>query len=264
MQEQRDEQFCMVVLTFATAKTSFDEQIAHYRSKGEMDFQQLDAFVEQTLFSLKEDCHFLFRGINRHQPTEGISSEELFDISIGSIFHELMKIKESVYQLSYYAPLYSAMAKSVNRHDAPSYERAFLDACRKIVRRAKRNLPSDLSAAEELFRDAADNLKIMLRGHTGNPLLARMIIDEQELVKKCFGLDNIDELLVEVYDQKLDEAHLAAARDYLTGGWYEKARREAQTVLEIDPDNIEAAQIARKLDEKLKDSPAGAAASTKK
>jgi len=263
MHEDRDEQFCNVVLNFAAAKVALDEQMVGYRETRKMDFARLDDFVENTLFSLKEDCHFLFRDQSRHEPGEQISGESLFDISIGSIFHELMKIKENIYQLEYYAPLYSAMAKTADRPDAPPYELAFLDACSKIVRRARRNLPSDLSSAEELFRDAAFNLQMMLRGHTGNPLLARMLIDEAEVMCKCFEVDDIDALLSEVYDGKLDEAHLSAARDYLEGGWYEKARREAQRVLEIAPDNIEAAQITAKLSGKPADKTAGPAAASR-
>jgi len=257
MHEDRDEQFCNVVLNFARAKKRFEEQMADYRENRKMEFPRLDDFVENILFTLKEDCHFLFRQQSRYQPGQEISGESLFDISIGSIFHELMKIKENVYQLEYYAPLYSAMAKTANRPDTPPYELAFLDACSKIVRRARRNLPSDLESAEELFRDAAFNLQMMLRGHTGNPLLARMLVDESDLMCNCFEVDDIDALLSEVYDGKLDEAHLSAALDYLEGGWYEKARREAQRVLQIDPDNIEAAQIAAKLSGKPADKTAG-------
>ncbi|NQT20267.1 MAG: hypothetical protein HQ592_11225 [Planctomycetes bacterium] len=250
MYEERDELFCRVVLSFARAKVSFDAQLAEYRKSDSMSFARLDDFVEHTVYNLKEDCHFLFRQANHHQPNEQISGESLFDISVGSIFHELMKIKESVYQLEHYAPLYSAMETTADRSDARPYERAFLEACRKIIARARESLPSDLDSVEELFGDAADNLKITLAEHTTNRLLARMIVDEEELMKKCFAVDDVDALLAETYSGKLDEAHLAAARDYLEGGWYEKAHREARKVLDIAPANIEAAQIARKLSEK--------------
>jgi len=248
---ERDELFCSVVVSFVEAKVEFDEQLGSYRETGKMDFGRLDRFVENMLFTLKEDCHFLFRKDTRHQPTDEMTGEGLFDICVGSIFHELMKIKENVYQIEYYAPLYLAMSRSVDKEKVPSYERAFLEASRKIIRRARRNLRSDLAGAEELFRDAADSLKMMLCNHTNNPLMPRLILDEQEKMKRCFGIDDIEELLAEIYAGKLDEAHLAAARDYLEGGWYEKAQREAKRVLEIDPHSIEAQQITRKLNGKL-------------
>ena len=239
-----------MVLSFVQAKNIFDGLLAEYRAKGRIGFPNLDRFVENTLFTLKEDCHFLFRKAN-HQDhdADGISPEVLFDVSVGSIFHELMKVKESVYQLECYAPRYSAMARSVGA-EAPDFEKTFLDACHKIVRRARRNLPSDLASAEELFRDTADNLKLMLRRHTTNPLLARVLIDHEAEVNKCFDLHNLDELLMDIYG-KLEDARLAASRDYIEGGWYEKARREAKRVLEVDPENIEAKQIIAKLSGKL-------------
>ena len=245
----RDEQFCNVVLSFVKAKNQFEELLADYRKESRIGFPKLDAFVEDTLFTLKEDTHFLFRQPN-HMESDGISPEILFDISVGSIFHELMKIKENVYQLECYAPKYSAMKKSAGA-EVPEFEKTFLDACDKIVRRARRTLPSDLAGAEELFRDTADNLTLMLRGHTENPLLARMLIDHEADVKRCFGVKNIDDLLSETYAGKLDEAHLAASRDYLEGGWYEKAKREAKKVLEADPSNVEATQIIAKLSGKM-------------
>ena len=243
--ELRDEQFCNVVLSFVQAKNVFDGLLAAYRSDGKIGFPRLDQFVEGTLFTLKEDSHFLFRRAN-HRDADDISPEVLFDVSIGSIFHELMKIKENVYQLECYAPKYSAMAKSVGAQ-APEFEKTFLDACHKIVRRARRTLPADLAGAEELFRDTADNLKLMLRGHTDNPLLARMIIGHEAEVKTCFDVKDVDVLLADIYARRLDEAHLAASRDYLEGGWYDKARREAQKVLDVDPDSIEAKQVIAKL-----------------
>jgi len=251
MQVERDELLCSVVQAFVEAKAEFADQMADYRRTGKMNFGRLDRFVEHTLFTLKEDCHFLFRKATRHQPTEEITGEGLFDICVGSVFHELMKIKENVYQIEYYAPLYSAMGRFAEKDAAPSYERAFLEASRKIVRRARRNLTSDLTAAEELFRDAADSLKMMLCSFTANALLPRTLIDEQEKVRKCFDLDDVDELLAEIYAGKLDDAHLAAARDYLEGGWYDKAAREAKRVLEMDPENIEAKEISRKLSGKI-------------
>jgi len=250
VKKERDEQFCSVVLGFAKAKAAFDELLAEYREKGAMDFPRLDVFVESTLFTLKEDSHFLFRQRN-HMHGDQISEEELFDISIGSIFHELMKIKENVYQIEHYAPLYSQMAKSAGRPGAPDFEVAFLEACHKIVRRARRMLPSDLGGAEEIFRDAADNLKMMLRNHTGNQLLARTFLDHQELMKRAFGVDDIDKILAGIYRGRIDEACLAAARDYLEGGWYDKARVEAEKVIKIDPGNLEASQIISKLSGKL-------------
>lgn len=245
--EVRDEQFCNVVLSFVKAKVIFDELLEEYRDTGKVAFPKLDDFVENILFALKENSHFLFR---KPDQSDGIGEEGLFDISVGSIFHELMKIKENVYQLECYAPKYSAMKKSAGP-DAPEFENTFLEACHKIVRRARRTLPSDLAGAEELFRDTADNLTLMLRGHTENPLLARMLIDHEAAVRKCFGVKNIDDLFSEIYTGRLDEAHLAASRDYLEGGWYEKAKREAAKVLEVDSSNAEAAQIIAKLGGKV-------------
>ena len=241
--EVRDEQFCNVVLSFVKAKVIFDELLEEYRDTGKVAFPKLDDFVENILFALKENSHFLFR---KPDQSDGIGEEGLFDISVGSIFHELMKIKENVYQLEYYAPMYTTISKT-ERQDAPRYERAFLDAFHKIVRRARRSLQSDLASAEELFRDAANNLKMMLRAHITNPLLPRVIIEHQNVMNRCFRMENVDQLLSEIYADKLDEAHLIASRDYLEGGWYDKAGREAKRVLELDPENIEARQIIKKL-----------------
>ena len=52
---------------------------------------------DSVLFRLKERCHALFRG--GEQPSEVVMRREaLFDLAVGSLFHEAMKFRENLYQ----------------------------------------------------------------------------------------------------------------------------------------------------------------------
>ena len=69
---------------------------AQFRS-GELGFDELGELVSDdersVLFRLKERCHALFR------PGNGVRAatdrEALFDLAIGSLFHEAMKFREN-------------------------------------------------------------------------------------------------------------------------------------------------------------------------
>ncbi len=52
-------------------------------------------------------CHELFRNT-----AEAAYKEKFFDITVGYIFHEAMKLRECIYQLEYYKPQYNMLVSS--------------------------------------------------------------------------------------------------------------------------------------------------------
>jgi len=60
------------------------------------------------LFRLKERCHALFRGGDR-APGIATQREALFDLAVGSLFHEAMKFRENLYQRTVYGPKVRAL-----------------------------------------------------------------------------------------------------------------------------------------------------------
>ena len=66
-------------------------------------FENIEGLVDDRgrshLFRLKEMSHDLFRNSD-----DASYKEKLYDITIGYIFHEAMKLRENMYQLEYYRP----------------------------------------------------------------------------------------------------------------------------------------------------------------
>ena len=79
---------------------------ARYR-RGELSFGEVQELVWDTedavLFRLKERSHALFRRA-RGESEVMMRREALFDLAVGSLFHEAMKFRENFYQRSVYGP----------------------------------------------------------------------------------------------------------------------------------------------------------------
>jgi hypothetical protein len=244
---EKDERISDVIRTFYQAKIDFDAQVQTFRETSVMDYTTLHRFVEDRVYGLKEECHFLFRQVERSD-AEQIQPEELFDLLIGSIFHELMKIKECAYQLSHYAPTYRQMSRARRGVEMPAYEETFLKSCVKLIRRARRSIQTEIVSAQELFRDACEHLEQMIPNYQTNRVLIRMLIENHKLVAQATGEEAVDRLLNKMFHDRLDEAYLAAARDFLDGGWFPRAQSAAERAKEIHPENPDADEILQKLE----------------
>ncbi|MGE4606109.1 MAG: hypothetical protein AAEJ52_05145, partial [Myxococcota bacterium] len=82
-------------------------QLADRFERDELSFAELQEFVGdddgRVLFRLKEKCHALFRPeAGGAQPSR--VREVLFELAVGSLFHEAMKFREDFYQREVYGP----------------------------------------------------------------------------------------------------------------------------------------------------------------
>lgn len=243
---EQQEQVARTVLQFLRSRATLDDLIARSASAGRIPFGDINTFVEGDLFDLKEDCHALFRGPERPDEVD-LSAGGLFDLLLGSLFHQMMKVKENTYQIERYAPRYAALRKAVRGHEGPEHGEAFLREGQRIIQRARRALRQDLAHAVELFHEATVVLRHVICEHYGNPLLVRTLLDNQEAVEAVYGARTLDDLLSDMFDGRQAEAYLIAAGDLLRGGWHDRAREYCQQALKLDPDNRHAAQLLNKI-----------------
>jgi len=233
-------------MRFLRSRAKLDELIASSAGAGRVAFDQINAFVEQDLFDLKEECHSLFRNEQHAQEVE-LSSSGLFDLLVGSLFHQMMKVKESTYQIERYAPKYAALRRAVHGPEAPEQGEAFLREGQRIIQRARRGLRQDLAHAVELFSEATVVLRHVLIENRGNPLLVRALLDNEKTVEGVYGPRSLEKILREMYDGRHAEGYLIAANDLYEGGWYDKAREWCKHARKLDPRNKHAAQLLRKI-----------------
>jgi len=244
----RDEQerVAHTALRFLRSRVKLDEMVAAGASKGAIPFEEIDSFVQDQLFELKEDCHWLFRyreGGEEAKPTLAM----LFDILVGSLFHQMMKVKENSYQVERYSPKYAALRAALQGPDAPERADTFLREGERIVARARRVLHREFSYAIELFNEATLVLRHVLIEHRDNPLLLRSLVENEKLLDAVYGQHSLERLFREMHEDRPAQGFILAATDFFEGGWYERARGLCQRARKADPKNKAAAQLLNRI-----------------
>jgi len=247
-ERERDERISELVRSFLEARSFTFKYVEPYGRDGKVEFPRLHEFVETDLFNLKEECHLVFRPQGQDAPSAATTGV-LFDLLIGSVFHEMMKIKENIYHLEFYSPVVEQLSERAEREKIPDYERDFIREYRRIERRARKALKADIQSVVEILRDAADNLKTLLRENHQSSLLARILVECEELVNETYGDNGLDKTLAYMFDGDLAEGYLAAGRDFLEGGWYEKASSLFDKALALNPEKQLAVQLKKRVEQ---------------
>lgn len=238
------ERIAQTVLRFLRAHGKLDELIASSAGGGAIPFAAINAFVENDLFGLKEECHALFRS---DEGETGPRSGLLLDILIGSLFHEMMKVKENTYQIERYAPLYARLRRTLPGPSIPKHTETFLREGQRIIAQARRALGQGFAHAIELFEEAAVVLRHVLVENRDNPLLVRTLLDSEPILDAVYGPRALEKLLREMYDEHPDVGYALAAGDLYEGGWYDKARELCKRARKLDPRNKQGAAVLKKI-----------------
>jgi len=239
------ERVAEATLGFLRSRVRLDELIASSASSGAIPFAAINAFVEGDLFALKEECHALFR--KGQSPEAEFSSGALFDILVGSLFHQMMKVKENTYQIERYAPMYGSLRRAMHGPNPPEHAEVFLREGQRIISRARRALRDDFQHAVELFSEATAVLRHVIVENHDNPLLARTLIESSALLDAVYGPRALEKLLHDMYDRRPAAGYLLAAGDLYDGGWYDRARELCKEARELDPKNKQAAVLLRRI-----------------
>jgi tetratricopeptide (TPR) repeat protein len=209
-----------IVRDFLVVEQEVRSLIARYR-RGELRFAEIDAFFSDdeasALFRLKERCHALFRSgvegsrVVRHR-------EVLFDLAVGSLFHEAMKFRESFYQREVYGPRVRALHEEAGEEAA-----ALFQEFEKILAAGSESLEQGLQETEELLERTREQLTVLLAEHPENGHVARFLIENRGAVEAVF-VEGLDALLASVYDDPA-AGYALAGRSYLASGYFEDAER---------------------------------------
>ena len=212
---------------FIEAHQALRALAARHRS-GELHFDEVLALVgddeESVLFRLKESCHRVFRA--QAGPAEEVGPGALFDLAVGSLFHEAMKFRENVYTRDVYGPRVQALRDA----DVPD-ESGLLRESQKIIEDSGMRLEESLMEAETLLKQTVGQFRVLLRANASNAFVTRFLIEHPEGVEQVLG-DGVASVLEAIHADAA-VGYAAAAHSYLTSGFYEPARgaiREAETL----------------------------------
>ena len=195
--------------------------------EGALRFEELEEFIGDdegsVLFRLKERCHASFRAGAEHSLP--MHREALFDLAVGSLFHEAMKFRENFYQREVYGPRVEAL-----RSEAGAEEAALFDEFARIQEGVSARLEEGLAETEALLARSVDPLKSLLTAHREDPLVARFLVENAAAIESAFG-QPIGDVLADIYGNAAS-GYLRAGHSLLRSGYYPEAVRALQLAAE--------------------------------
>lgn len=204
-----------IVREFLVVDVALQRLVARYRD-GELvwdDVRDLVTDAESSpLYRLKERSHALFRAESpearsvRHR-------EVLFDLAIGSLFHEAMKFRENFYQREVYGPRVRAL-----REEASAEADALFAEFEKILELGSERLEESVVETRALLERCREQLADLIAQHRDDGHVARHLIEARERVERVFERD-LDTLFEDVYEST-SEPWALAGRSYVISGYF--------------------------------------------
>jgi hypothetical protein len=219
------------ILVFKTCNRCID-----LHREGNLTFLTVEDFVDDRgkscLYRLKQMCHDLFRNAD-----EVAYKEKFYDITVGYIFHEAMKLRECIYQLEYYKPQYAMLSGSA---ELTSAENKVIHEFDLLIGKAEKRLAEGLKEVKTLLKELVAHVKDLIKIYKDNYLLPRFILENERSFVAIYGKKGYQDLLEEIYEQGRTTLMLKAAISYLDSEYFQTARGLFQKVTKIDRFNITA------------------------
>jgi len=188
--------------------------------RNELSFAELQQFVgdddDRVLFRLKEKCHALFR------PEAGGAEparvrEALFDLAVGSLFHEAMKLREDFYQREVYGPRVQRL-----RTDAGAEADDLFQQFERLLSAVYARLGEGLAQTQLLMDQSWKQLRVLLADQPDPGFTTRFLIEHRETLNRL-NSPGLEALLGEIHGDAAT-GYEVAGRSYLASGHYELAQ----------------------------------------
>ena len=237
VERRRKENFAFLVVKFLKAFDSFSDIHAQFTDAARRHclagcglFERVKELEESLAFDLKEKAHALFRapvaaaprparGSPRDTQRElaGLRSSietKTLDSSIGTGFHFLMILRESLYQIERYSPEYEkeqqeigrveALAQAVGYSLSPS-ERDEMERIRALGG-ISAALDADvqelagrvIERCAALFKGSAQIIRHVMTGSGDNGILIQNLLQNRQLIEKVYGPGSAEGIFAEL------------------------------------------------------------------
>lgn len=205
-------------------------------AKSQLSFSRMEEFVDDRgkscLYRLKQMSHELFRNAE-----EATYREKFYDITVGYIFHEAMKLRENVYQLEYYKPQYETLVAS---DELTALKKKVIHEFDVLILKARKRLKEGLKEVKMLLKDLVVQLKDLLKLYRTNYLLPRFILENEKALVKIYHKKGFSDLLNEMYEHGRSTLIYKAAESYLDSEHYGCAKLLFQKVTNMHHDDPKA------------------------
>ncbi len=209
-----------IVRDFLAAHQAIRSLFARYR-RDALRFEEVQALFSDeeasVLFRLKERCHALFRP-GQGSTRVAMRREVLFDLAVGSLFHEAMKFRENFYQREVYGPRVRAL-----RDAAKGEADELFEEFEKILAHVSERLEEGLHETETLLAQTRAQLSVLLAEHHEDGYVTRCLIEKPELVEEVFT-EGLDALLAGMHGDAA-AGYERAGHSYVASAYFEDAER---------------------------------------
>jgi len=232
IQRERERKGVTIVYSFLHALRAFRRIEKAFR-QGALKFPELAKFIddrgESFLFTLKTACHQLFR----QNFSSASEKEQIFDLTIGSIFHLAMKLREDLYQIEFYGPKYTELHGKKMQGQNLELGTKFKD----VRSRATASLREGMEEGAVLMEDAFRQFRELLKDYRQNGLLLRFLLEEKGLVDSIFGEKGQEKIFALLFDQDEAKPYRLAGESYLQSAFYSQAARSFSEALKRNPED---------------------------
>ena len=185
-----------------------------------LDFETLAAAVgdgpDAALFRLKERSHALFRG--EGLGSEAVRREALFDLTVGTLFHAAMKLRESLYQRDVYAPRLARLRSAAGQDPDDLF--GDFDG---MLERSVARVDEGVSEVRILLAQTRDQFQRMLVERAGERGVIRCLLRRRDQIDQAFR-EGFEGLLAEMYGD-LAMGLVEAARALLHSAYFVEASK---------------------------------------
>jgi hypothetical protein len=247
IEERRSILLKEIVHQMLLGRLVFDEIYDQYKKTGHVDYQKIETWIgtelnKGALWNLKDTSHLLFRD----NASKSFFYERVFDWTLGSIFHEGMKLKEDGYLVEIYEKDGAVITDSANVPEDVNIQE-LQEEYKRIISRARHSTAEDIENLRFLFFKGMEQLRRLIRHFKDNGLLIRFLVENESLHDSVFGKGSLTNLFGTMYAGGLEEAYIRVAKNYREGGWYDEALMILARGLRMNPDNQEMKREAEEI-----------------
>lgn len=214
----KDDVLGHLILRSLSLMDSYLKEVRYYKKNKKYNFSRLDS-IEVKLYFLKNAVHEAFR---RENAGDKVTEEDLFDLILGSIFHETLHLKEYVYTLEYYKQRYEKYEKAMESKKTTHYEREFLIHCCQIVDEAHLGLPEKTKELEDLYKSALYQIEVMLKKKKNNSSIVRMLYMNCNIIRDIYR-NGIKQLYEIIYKCGAIEGYFVAGKHFMEKNFMKQA-----------------------------------------
>jgi len=216
--------FSYAARTFYGVLGKFFDAYKYFKEHDTFLMKDLDE-LEIDLAHIKDRIHTLFR--KDDEEGDNLDKGVLFDLAVGTVFHELLHVKEYVYTMTAYAPRYQQLSEQMNKgkgkDDKGREDARFLLRGNLIVSEATRHLPRKADELYYFFKDAQAHLERLIAQYKEESRLLRGIYFDGDILAKVYGRDGPGKLYSIVFDSTPAVGYLKVGESFLSASFFDKA-----------------------------------------